>query len=251
MHIDWWTLALQAVNFLVLVWLLWRFLYRPVKAVIERRKALAEEAFAEARKAEEAAAEARRALDAERAALEGERQSLAKSMHETLEAERGRVLEQARRDGDELIAAARAAVAEERDAALTAVRGQVVDLAAELAATLLAKAGAGALDDLFLEKIEDQFRALPDDERNRLVAAAADGARLTVATANPLAAEVQARWRDRLGACLGAAPPIDFATDPALVGGAEVRFPHARLRFAWADQLEHAKALLSGHETDT
>ena len=30
MHIDWWTIALQTVNFVILVWLLQRFLYRPV-----------------------------------------------------------------------------------------------------------------------------------------------------------------------------------------------------------------------------
>ena len=41
MQIDWWTLALQTINFLVLVWLLTHFLYRPVRQVIAERKALA------------------------------------------------------------------------------------------------------------------------------------------------------------------------------------------------------------------
>ena len=42
MQIDWWTLALQTVNALVLVWLLARFLFRPVaKIVAERQKAAA------------------------------------------------------------------------------------------------------------------------------------------------------------------------------------------------------------------
>ena len=34
MRFDWWTLALQTVNFAVLVWLLHRFLYRPVLRMI-------------------------------------------------------------------------------------------------------------------------------------------------------------------------------------------------------------------------
>ena len=34
MRIDWWTLALQAVNVLILVWLLGRFLFRPVMDAI-------------------------------------------------------------------------------------------------------------------------------------------------------------------------------------------------------------------------
>ncbi len=40
MRIDWSTLALQTINALVLIWLLARFLFRPVAGIIaERQKA--------------------------------------------------------------------------------------------------------------------------------------------------------------------------------------------------------------------
>ena len=39
MELDWTTFVLEVLNFLVLVWLLKRFLYRPVLAVIEARRA--------------------------------------------------------------------------------------------------------------------------------------------------------------------------------------------------------------------
>jgi F-type H+-transporting ATPase subunit b len=39
MALDGWTIALQTVNFAILVWLLHRFLYRPVLRVIDARKA--------------------------------------------------------------------------------------------------------------------------------------------------------------------------------------------------------------------
>ena len=42
MRIDWWTLALQAVNVLILVWLLGRFLFRPVMDAIAARQASAQ-----------------------------------------------------------------------------------------------------------------------------------------------------------------------------------------------------------------
>ena len=38
MRIDWWTLALQTVNVLVLVWLLGRFLFRPVMDIVAKRR---------------------------------------------------------------------------------------------------------------------------------------------------------------------------------------------------------------------
>jgi F-type H+-transporting ATPase subunit b len=54
MLIDWFTVGAQLINFLVLVWLLKRFLYKPVlKAIDTREKRIAEKlADAEARKAE-------------------------------------------------------------------------------------------------------------------------------------------------------------------------------------------------------
>ena len=40
MRFDWTTLLLQTVNLLVLVWLLQRFLFRPVMAIIAERRRL-------------------------------------------------------------------------------------------------------------------------------------------------------------------------------------------------------------------
>ena len=66
MEIDWWTLAIQTVNFLVVVWLLSRFLYRPVRRMIEAREAddrkAAEDAAAKAAEAERLFEEAGRLM---------------------------------------------------------------------------------------------------------------------------------------------------------------------------------------------
>ena len=42
MKIDWWTLALQAVNAAVLIWLLAHFLFRPVADIIAARQKAAQ-----------------------------------------------------------------------------------------------------------------------------------------------------------------------------------------------------------------
>ena len=54
MPIDWFTVVAQAVNFLILVWLLKRFLYKPIlHAIDEREKGIATQlAEAVAKKAE-------------------------------------------------------------------------------------------------------------------------------------------------------------------------------------------------------
>ena len=54
MRFDWTTLALQTVNVLVLLWLLRRFLFRPVVEIIAERKDAAEKLLAEAAAARDA-----------------------------------------------------------------------------------------------------------------------------------------------------------------------------------------------------
>ena len=68
MRIDWWTLALQAANFLVLVWLLQHFLYRPVLGIIAERQQRTDGVIAEANAAKAAAEGLRAELEQQRAA---------------------------------------------------------------------------------------------------------------------------------------------------------------------------------------
>jgi len=250
MQIDWWTLALQAVNFLVLVWLLWRFLYRPVREVIEKRKQLAGQAFADADIQKSEAEAARQRFEEDRAGLAQERQDMLRKIHDELEAGRRKVLEEATDKADELLEAARESIVQEREAALTEIRDEAAALAVELASGLLRKIGSSASGGLFPEQLERQLKDMTADESGRLQKdLAADGARLTVVTASPLTPGEREQWTDRLSACLGQRDRTDFATDPGILGGAELRFPHAVLRFTWADQLRKAGELLGRDDT--
>ncbi len=249
MQIDWWTLALQAVNFTVLVWLLWRFLYKPVREVIEKRKQLAEQAFAEAdqQKAEAEAAEQR--FEEARAKLAQDRQEMLKKLHEDLEKERQKVLEDARGEADGLLETARQSIAKERATAVTEIREQAATLAVELASGVLRQIQPEAAGDAFLEQLAKQFEGLPAEERARLEQdLAVEGAALQVVTAAPLTPGEQGRWTERLAGKITEADKVRFATDPDILGGAELRFPHAVLRLTWADQLRKAKELLQGDE---
>jgi len=57
MELNWSTFVLEIINFLVLVWILKRFLYKPVLKVIAKRRAAIEKTLTEARDKEKAAEE--------------------------------------------------------------------------------------------------------------------------------------------------------------------------------------------------
>src|ERR1039457_7200635 len=99
MLIDWFTVLAQVVNFLILVWLLKRFLYRPILDAIDaREKRIAKElADAEAKKERDEFQHKNEEFEQQRAAL------LSKATDEA-KADRQRLLDEARKAADALSA---------------------------------------------------------------------------------------------------------------------------------------------------
>jgi F-type H+-transporting ATPase subunit b len=245
MSIDWWTLGLQAVNFLVLVWLLHRLLFRPVREVIAKRKAAAAAALDAATKAKADAEAAQARYEADRAQLARDNAAKLRDLHRQAEDERARIVAAAQAEAERIAQAGRAAIAGERAAAVGALRSEAAAIAAAIAGRLLREAGPAATSDAFLAALEKRFHHASEEERDRLRRDLAQHGTLEVVTAAALSAADEARWRARLTELLGPVPTIGFAADPALIGGAELRFPHAVLGSNWRDQIERAKQAVS------
>jgi len=249
MQISWWTFALQVVNFLVLVWLLRRFLYKPVRDILEKRKQLSAQAFAEADKTKKEAEAARHHYEEARAGLAQERQAMLDAAHRSIEAERSKLLNEARYDAEKLVKSAHESIAEERAKTLKGLEADVANLAVKLAGKLLDELGGSIASGVFLDRTEAALKNLPEAERRRLEHdLSANGARVAVVTPAPLNAHERKAWKTRLESSIGRSLEVAFDVDPKLLGGAAVHFPHTVVSFAWADQLNDAKqALLSGN----
>jgi F-type H+-transporting ATPase subunit b len=104
MLIDWFTVGAQVVNFLILVWLLKRFLYRPILDAIDaREKRIARElADADAKKAE--AKMERDEFQRKNAEFEQQRNALMNKAEEEAKTERLHLLDEARQAADALSA---------------------------------------------------------------------------------------------------------------------------------------------------
>lgn len=90
MELSWSTFILEAINFLVLVWILKRFLYKPVLDVIERRKAGIEKIQADARALNAEAEKSQQLYESRLADWSKERQQARDTLQQELEAERAR-----------------------------------------------------------------------------------------------------------------------------------------------------------------
>ncbi len=102
MLIDWFTVSAQIANFLILVWLLKRFLYKPVLAAIAaREKLIADQLLAAAAKKTEAQKE-RDDFQRKNEAFELQRAALLKQATDEVATERQQLLGVARKDSEAL-----------------------------------------------------------------------------------------------------------------------------------------------------
>lgn len=245
MSFDWWTFGLQVVNFLVLVWLLHRFLYKPVRAVMKQREERASAALAEAEASRKEAGAEKAKYEAEVASFGQQQADLVAKAREDATKQAAIIAETAQKKADALIAEAKEAAERERRQSEAAMRNDIADLAVDLAKTILKQTGPGGLNAAFRQRIMAELDARPAADREEMKRdAASPGAEVKVITAEELSDGDKAAWTDALKEKLGLAAAPVFAVDAGIVGGAELRLPHAAIRFTWADQVQQAAALL-------
>jgi F-type H+-transporting ATPase subunit b len=247
MHLDWWTIVLQTVNFAILVWLLHRFLYKPVLGMIDARKTEIRRQYDGAKTAEDKAKAQLAAVEAERAGITAEREAAVKAAavqaQEIVSVHRA----QAQRDAQALLDSARKTLASERERALEEAQRMALDLGAEFAQRLLAEVPMQLRAEAWIERIEQHIHALEKSDRDGLAHQLADGKSLSVITAASLPVTTAKIWRDRLRHVLGDSITISFDVNPELLAGAELHFPTAVLRFSWQNALAAARSEVGAH----
>ena len=247
MRIDWTTLALQLVNFAILVWLLQRFLYRPVLKVIDARRQAGDTHYAEAQRMVETAKRQLADIETQRAGVAADRAAALSDAHEQarrlVESRRA----EAERDARILLDETRQTLARERESLLAEARHTALDLAAGMAGRVLAEIPESLRIESWLERIDQRLRSLAADERSELAGELARGNPLRVVSAWPISPDAEERWRVRLRETLGPNVAVAFETDARLVGGAQLCFPHSTLSFSVQDAVSALKEEAARH----
>ena len=247
MSFSWWTFWLQAANFLILVWLLQRFLFKPVKAIVARRKQEISRTLNEASAEKERAAQLKQELETARSGMGVERQKMIDEQRALLSAERDKSIEDARREVETVHSQALRRLDEERSSAGDQLYKQSIELVAKLAEHLLREIAGTANEQAFLERVIGYLDQMPREDRAKLLPN--NGTKdVLVTTAHTLDAHEQSDWREQLAKRLQTDLSVSFQTDSALIAGAVLTFPHAILNFNWRDTL--ALALKELHDVE-
>ena len=145
-------LAFQIINFLLLLYLLNRFLFKRVFALLDERQAKISKGLEDA----EAAARDRELARAEREAAVAEARKEANEMiaraNKIAEDTRNEILADAKAEAEKVSARAREEIVAEKDKAMAEIRGQVAELALEAAGKLVRREMDGPTQKRLVEE---------------------------------------------------------------------------------------------------
>lgn len=238
MTIDWSTFALEMINFLALVWILKRFLYKPVLDVLARRRADIDRIVAEAKETDERAAALKARFENRLADWEKEKGAARSRFEAELAAERERQmlsLAKGLAEKQERIAAQEAHELEELR---REVEGKAMAQARRFASALLSRLAGPDLEERLVEIFIEDFANLPEEKLVGLRAAAgAQGAHATVTSAFALGEARRRGITEAIGSRLGLNLPVDFNEDGRLLAGSRVSVGPWQLNLTLADEL--------------
>ncbi len=165
--IDWLKLAAQLVNFLLLLYLLNRFLFRPLLARMDERSAKIQQGLEDAA----AAARDRELASAEREAAVAEARREASDMiaraTKIAEDTRNEILEEARADAERVSARAREEIVAEKEKAMAEIRSEVADLALIAAGKLIRREMDATTQRRLVEEFLADVQPAATDGRGR------------------------------------------------------------------------------------
>lgn len=244
MTIDWWTLGLQTVNVLILIWILARFLFKPVGKIIADRQKAAHAALDEAEAVKAEAEAARNAAETQTADMAAQRAALIAQAQEEAAREKDRLLAEARAEAENARAEVAAELERLRAAQMRAMADQAGKLATDIAAKLFARLPETARIAGFIDGLVDAVADLPETTRAGIGAEAP----VEIRAARPLTRDERTTLGARLADVLGRDVELRLETDPDLIAGLELDAPHAIVRNHFRADLDRIRTELTGND---
>jgi len=238
MLIDWFTVGAQVLNFVILVWLMRRFLYQPVLNAIDTRekRIAAELADADSKRAE--AQKERAEFQRKNEEFDSQRAALLSQATEEAKKERQRLLEEARKTAEEMSAKRQKTLTDEAQhlshAILTRTREEVFAIARKALSDLATTGLEERLGEVFTRRL----RGLDGPAKSRLAEAIKSQSQPgVVRTAFDLPAAQRATIQNAINETFSADIQLRFEIAPEIVSGIELTTNGQKIAWSIDDYL--------------
>lgn len=233
------TFILELINFLVLVWILKHFLYRPVLDIIAKRRASIDQTMAEAKRIEDDAQALKQQYDERLDKWQQEQRAARETLAHELDDERALQLAALQQTLEQNAEKARVSETRRLDDLKQEFERQGLSLGARFAARLLETTATPELQARLLARFLDDFDAAPRESILRLLGSPdLPPDEVVITSAFTLDDEQRRALAERAGKLCREDTPIRFDEDPSLLAGVRLTIGGCILGLNLKDELE-------------
>lgn len=246
MQINWFIVLAQIINFLILVWLLKRFLYKPILNAIDERENRIVSQLKDAEAKETKAKKEQREFRKKNEAFDLAKKELMDKAIAEISGEREKLLEEARDEATALRFKLEHSLKEiqenlNRDIAQKAQQ-EVFSIARKTLTDLASLSLEEQSAKIFIRRIDE----LTDDEKNQFIAAFKSGSNpVLVRSAFDLPVKQQNEIKSAVNVVLGIETQFQFKTTPELISGIELSSNGYKLAWSISAYLDSLQKSIS------
>ena len=238
MLIDWFTVIAQVVNFLVLVYLLKRFLYKPIlNAIDEREQRIASQLEDAARQKAEAQGE-REQYEQLNQDLNQQKTTLLKEAQTAAGTERQRLLDEAKQEYASLRKNLQESLATEKTSLAGELKRRTQQEVFNIARKVLTDLSGTMLESQIATVFLQKLNSLNKDEADQLRSSFKTTEPLIVRSTFDLSPEQQSTFAEAIKKLLGDGAQVQFRTLPEEVGGIELSAGGYKIAWTIAEYLD-------------
>lgn len=247
MELNWSTFVLEIINFLVLIWILKRFLYKPVLGVIARRRAEIEKTMTDAEALQANAEKMKQQFEGRLAKWDQERQQARDALAREIDAERARKMEELQTALEQEREKARVAETRRKTDALHKMEETALAQGARFATRLLEQAAGAETETRLVEMVITELSRLPSERITALRNSYGKAAEtIDVVSAFPLADDQRDRLEQALSSIADRNTPVRFDQNNDLLAGVRITVGTWILGANLRDELKGFAALAHG-----
>ncbi len=235
MAIDWITVSAQIINFLILVWLLKRFLYKPVIRAMNKRKQTIAERLNQAREREREAKQKIQLYQVKAGKLKNARDRILDDAKLEAAKQKKQLLELARAELHEKLDLWQRQVVEEKQEFMTSLRARASENIQAIARKALHDLADAELENQVVNTFIKQLKTVDKKTRKSLSEASEP---LTIASAFELSASLRDRLSNAINEHLCPGIEVNYTESPELLCGIELSRGGHRLSWNLVNYLD-------------
>lgn len=246
MLINWFTVAAQIVNFLILVALLKHFLYGPIVAAMTAREGRIAAQLTEARQKKQEAEQEEASLRQQIREIEGQRQQMLTEAGRQAEAHKQELFSQARQEVEQIRQKWAASLRREQENFLQNLKQRLAQEVVAISRRALKELGDQELEQRLTEVFLDRLRLLPPEEQAAIQESVQEtGGELLITTAFELSEETRQKIAAQVQEQFGRGLALRFATSGELLAGLELLTSSRKLAWSLGSFLDSLEEDLS------